>query len=166
MFDGYWHLSILYSYSKDREREKRVCSVRTCANNLCTTPVYKKDDPLDKVNYRPVTVLTSVDKVFEQMLCRQLKKSESILDTFMSAYRSKYGCETRLIRLVEDWKGALDLNKAVAVLSTDMSKAFDSMYPPLLIAKLESYGVSKPSYSLLKSYLEGRESRGSWKHYQ
>ena len=84
----------------------------------------------------------------------------------MSAYRSKYGCETRLIRLVEDWKGALDLNKAVAVLSTDMSKAFDSMYPPLLIAKLESYGVSKPSYSLLKSYLEGRESRGSWKHYQ
>ena len=84
----------------------------------------------------------------------------------MSAYRSKYSCETTLIRLVEDWKGALDLNKAVAVLSTDMSKAFDSMYPPLLIAKLESYGVSKPSCSLLKWYLEGRESRGSWKHYQ
>ena len=122
--------------------------------------MYKKDDPLDKVNYRPVTVLTSVDKVFEQMLCRQLKEmSESILDTFMSAYRSKYSCETTLIRLVEDWKRALDINKAVAVLSTDMSKAFDSMYPTLFIAKLESYGVSKPSCSLLKSYLEGRENR-------
>ena len=46
------------------------------------TPVYKKDDPLDKVKYRPVPVLTSVDKVFEQMLCRQLKEmSESVLDT-------------------------------------------------------------------------------------
>ena len=124
------------------------------------TPVYKKDDPLDKVNYRPVTVLTSVDKVFEQMLCRQLKEmSESILDTIMSAYRSKYSCETTLIRLVEDWKRALDMNKAVAVLSSDMSKAFDSMYPPLLIAKLESYGVSKSPCSLLKSYLEGRENR-------
>ena len=84
----------------------------------------------------------------------------------MSAYRGKYSCETTLIRLVEDWKRALDLNKAVAVLSTDMSKAFDSMYPPLLIAKLECYGVYKPSCSLLKSYPEGRESRGSWKHYQ
>ena len=77
----------------------------------------------------------------------------------MSAYRSKCSCETTLIRLVEDWKRALELNKAVAVLSADMSKMFDSMYPPLLIAKLESYGVSKPSRSLLKSYLEGRENR-------
>ena len=41
-------------------------------------PVYKKNDPLDKVNYRPVTVLTSVDKVFEQMLCRQLKKCQNL----------------------------------------------------------------------------------------
>ena len=90
----------------------------------------------------------------------QLKEMlESILDTFMSAYRSKYSCETTLIRLVEDCKRALDMNKAVAVFSTDMSKAFDSMYPPLLIARLESYGVSKPSCLLLKSYLEGRENR-------
>ena len=38
------------------------------------TPVHKKDDPLDMANYRPVTVLTSVDKVFEQLLCQQLKE--------------------------------------------------------------------------------------------
>lgn len=50
------------------------------------------------------------------------------------------------------------MNKAVAVLSTDMSKAFDSM-SPLLIAKLESYGISRSSCLLLKSYLEGRENR-------
>lgn len=93
------------------------------------TPVYKKDDPLGKVNYRPVTLLTSVDKVFEQVLCRQLKEmSESILDVFMSAYRSKYSCETTLIKLVGCWKWALDLNKAVGPLSIDMSKVFHSIH--------------------------------------
>ena len=30
-------------------------------------PIYKKEDPLDKVNYTPVTVLTAVDKIFEQL---------------------------------------------------------------------------------------------------
>ena len=93
------------------------------------TQVYKVDDPFDKVNYRPVTLLTSVDKVFEQVLCRQLKEmSESILDVFMSAYRSKYSCETTLIKLVGCWKWALDLNKAVGPLSIDMSKVFDSIH--------------------------------------
>lgn len=86
------------------------------------TPVHKKDDPLGKENYRPVTVVTSVDKVFEQLLCQQLKEmSESTMDMIISAYRRIYSCETPLIRLVEDWKRTLDMNKAVAVLSTDIS---------------------------------------------
>lgn len=124
------------------------------------TPVHKKDDPLSKENYRPVTVLNSVDKIFEQLLCQQLKElSEATLDVFMSAYRSKYSCETTLIRLVEDWKRSLDRNETVAVLSTDMSKAFDSMYPPLLLAKLESYGLSRSSITLLESYFKDRENR-------
>jgi len=124
------------------------------------TPVHKKDDPLNKINYRPVTILTSVDKIFEQLLCKQLKNlSEKIFDTFMSAYRTTYSCETTLVRLIEDWKLALDKNKAVAVLSTDMSKAFDSMYPPLLLAKLQAYGLSCHSTTLLKSYFEDRKNR-------
>ena len=77
----------------------------------------------------------------------------------MSAYRRKYSHETTLITLVEDWKRALDMSKAAAVLSTDMSKAFDSMYLPLLMAKLESYGISWSSCLLQNSYLEGRENR-------
>ena len=65
-------------------------------------PIYKKEDPLNKVNYRPVTVLTAVDKIFEQLICRQLSEMfEPILDTFLSAYRKHFSCETTLIRLLK-----------------------------------------------------------------
>ena len=47
-------------------------------------PVHKKDDPHDKANYRPVTILVAVDKIFEKLLCRQLNvKFENIFDPFM-----------------------------------------------------------------------------------
>ena len=109
-------------------------------------PMYKKEDPLDKVNYRPVTVLTAVDKIFEQLICKQLsEKFEPIFDTFLSAYRKHFSCETTLIRLNEDWKHAADKGHASVILSTDMSKAFDSLHPNLSLAKLKAYGLSDPA---------------------
>ena len=51
-------------------------------------PVFKKEDPLEKTNYRPITVLTVVDKICEQLLSKQTSKYfETIFDPFMSAYR-------------------------------------------------------------------------------
>ena len=124
------------------------------------TPVFKKEDPLQKENYRPVTVLATVDKILEKLLCKQLTEMyEKTFDTFMSAYRSTYSCETTLVRLVEDWKLALDKNQVVGVLSTDMTKAFDSVYPPLLLSKLQAYGLDESSASPLESYFKDRKNR-------
>ena len=87
-------------------------------------PVYKKEDRLDKVNYRPITVLAAVKKIFEQLICRQLSEMfEPIFNPFLSAYRKHFNCntETILIRLIEDCKHEADKSHAVVVLSTDMS---------------------------------------------
>ena len=139
-------------FLKDKSKDNTDISLKVGDNIV--------QDQHEVADYRPVTILTSVDKIFEQLLCKQLKNlSEKIFDTFMSAYRTTYSCETTLVRLIEDWKLALDKNKAVAVLSTDMSKAFDSMYPPLLLAKLQAYGLSCHSTTLLKSYFEDRKNR-------
>ena len=60
------------------------------------------------------SVLTAVDKIFEQLICKQLsEKFEPIFDTFLSAYRKHFSCETTLIRLTEpDWKHAADKGHA------------------------------------------------------
>ena len=107
-------------------------------------PVYKKEDPQNVATYRPVTLLPAVDKIFEQLLCYQLRdKFEAIFDNSMSACRKRYSYETTLIRLVEDWKYERDTGETVAILSTDMSKAFDSVHPILLLAILKAHSFSE-----------------------
>ena len=60
------------------------------------------------------------------------------LGNSLTAYRKNNGYDTALLRLVEKWKMDLDSRKVVGELSSNMSKAFDSVSPPLLIKKLES----------------------------
>ena len=46
----------------------------------------------------------------------------------LTAYRRNNECESTILRLVENWKKDLDCKKVVGVLSSDMSKAFDSLW--------------------------------------
>ena len=77
----------------------------------------------------------------------------------MPAYRKSYSCESITIRLTEDWKHSLDMGQPVCILSTDMSKAFDSMHHNLLMAKLKPYGLTDNSMKLINSYFQDRENR-------
>lgn len=64
-----------------------------------------------------------------------------------------------LVRLIEDWRKTMDDGCTAAILSTDMSKAFDSLHPTLLLAKLEAYGLSQSALNLMSSYFSDRLSR-------
>ena len=65
-------------------------------------PVYKKEDRRDKANYRPITILIIIDKIFEQLLSKQVNDLfNRILDPFISAYRKKYSCKTVIVCLDE-----------------------------------------------------------------
>ena len=99
--------------------------------------VYKKGEKKGVKNYRPMTVLDSVGKVFEQLICKRIGQHyDTILSPYLTAYRKTHWCETTMIRLVEDWKLSLDRNLRVGILSTDMSKAFDCLQHALLLKKL------------------------------
>ena len=98
------------------------------------TPVFKKGDRQDKLNYRPITSLICVDKIFEHLLSKQVTRHyDPTLYHKMTAYRSKHSCETTMLMLVEDWKLAVDRKELVTILSTDMIKAFDSLSHSLII---------------------------------
>ena len=59
-----------------------------------------------------------------------------------------------LARLTEDWKHAIDSKELVTILSTDMSKAFDSLCHNLVIKKLKAYGFTNQSLDLRDGPLE------------
>ena len=121
------------------------------------TPVHKKDDRMSKQNYRPVTIQTVLNKVFEQLLSKQVSVSfNDLLSENLTAYRKSHSCETTLLMLTEQWKKAVDEGEYVGLLSTDMSKAFDCMYHPLLLAKLKAYNFDEQSLKLMKSYFTNR----------
>ena len=115
-----------------------LCATAWKLAEIC--PVFKTDDPRDKSKKRPVSILVTLDKVFEKCLARQLSDYfSSILSPFLSAYRRGYTCEAVRLRLIEDWRNALD-NKCV------VGKAFDMIpHHLLLLAKLAAYGVAPVS---------------------
>jgi retron-type reverse transcriptase len=72
-------------------------------------PLHKKNNPLDKKNYRPVSILPTISKVYEMVLSDQLTDLfENIFHAFLCAFRKGHGCQTTFLRLLEDWKTALD----------------------------------------------------------
>jgi hypothetical protein len=50
---------------------------------------------------------------------------DNIFDHFLCAFRKGHGCQTTLLRLLEDWKQALDCNEYIVSILMDLSKAFD-----------------------------------------
>lgn len=140
--------SLVTSSFPDRLKEAQV------------TPLYKKNDPMLKSNYRPVSILPAISKIFEKVLFNQLYNYfNNIFDKYLCAFRKGHGCQTTLLRLVEDWKAALDKNEYVAAILMDLSKAFDCLPHSILLHKLSAYGLSADSVQLLNSYLSNRKQQ-------
>ena len=99
-------------------------------------------------NYRPISILSSIPKILEKVMYDQL------YDTFkthfslnMSGFLSGHSCCTALLKMVDDWRLALDSKKVTGTIAIDLSKAFDSVCHNLLLAKLRAYSHTLPSDS-------------------
>ena len=62
------------------------------------------------------------------------------LNQFLAAFRKWVGCHSTLLRLLEDWRKALDTYESVAAILMDLARAFNSLHYSPLIAKLKAYG--------------------------
>ena len=124
------------------------------------TPIFKKDSRTDKKNYRPVSILPNLSKIYERLIYNQLSKFfECNLSKLQCGFRKGFNARDCLIVLIETWKRMLDKGGTCGALLTDLSKAFDCLPHDLLIAKLHAYGVDSKSLRILSSYLTNRKQR-------
>ena len=124
------------------------------------TPVHKKDDRTDKTNYRPVSILPAISKIYERIIFYQIDKfMDNKISKHQCGFRKGYSAQHCLIVMLEKWRASLDKRGFAGVLLTDLSKAFDCLDHDLLVAKIEAYGFDFNSTKLLHSYLTNRYQR-------
>ena len=156
-------------------KESTFCfhELRNCINESLTnnkfpdtlklsdiTPVFKKMDPSDKANYRPVSILPLVSKVFEKIMYDQLYQYiEHFLNQLLCGFRKAHSAQHALFRLLQKWQKELDSRGFIGTILMDLSKAYDCLPHGLLIAKLEAYGLDNDSLNLLLDYLSFRKQR-------
>ena len=124
------------------------------------TPVHKKSTKTEKDNYRPVSILSNLSKIFERILHTQLSHHfDKILSKSQCGFRKGYSAQQCLISFVDTWKKAIDKGEMFGALLTDLSKAFDCISHELLIAKLHAYGLGLDSVRYIFDYLNNRKQR-------
>ena len=135
------------------------------------TPIYKKENNLKRDNYRPVSILTVISKLYKTVLNTQMVDHfYALFNELLAAFRKSYNCQTLLIKFIEDLKFALDKGHKIGTVYMDLSKAFDCLPHGLLIAKLHAYGLSEAACETMFDYLKDRKQRvkilnhrSSWK---
>ena len=128
--------------------------------NATITPVFKKGDRNSKDNYRPVSILPNISKIFERCIFRQLFNfMDQFLPKYQCGFHKGYSTQYCLLAMFERWKSPVDKGKSFGALLTDLSKAFDCLSHELLLAKRHAYGFSIATSRLIHSYLTNRRQR-------
>ena len=125
-------------------------------------PYTKKGDQDDKNNYRPITVLTQFNQIFERLLSKRFLnffEKHNIITEKQFGFLKKHCTEHAILDLKEYLMKKLDNKKITAVLFLDLQKVFDTVDHQILLQKLYHYGVRGKAHNLLKSYLSGRTQR-------
>ena len=138
-------------YNDNKNSEKFPTSLKTAD----VTPIHKEKERTLKKNYRPISILPTLSKIYESIMNEQiLTYIETHLSPYLFGYRKGHGAQHCLIVMIEMWRKALDERKVAGAILTDLSKAFDCLSHDLLLAKLEAYGFDKLALRLIYDYLK------------
>ena len=124
-------------------------------------PIFKnKGAANDKANYRPISILPTISKVFERVIFDQINDfMQKKFSDLLCGFRKGFSTQIALTRLLQKWQQSLDNKDVLGTVLIDLSKAYDCIQHDLLLAKLEAYGFSKRALIFLKSYLERKKAK-------
>ena len=125
-------------------------------------PIHKHGKRNCTDNYRPISIIPVVAKVFERIIYNQLSlffSENGLLNNCQSGFRGLHSTVTALLEATNEWAYNIDSGKVNAVMFLDLKKAFDTVDHEILLGKLKLYGVHGIAGNWLRSYLNNRKQR-------
>ena len=126
------------------------------------TPVFKKNDKQNKINYRPISLLPNLGKVFERAVFNHLYKycqDNGLLTWRNSGYKPLDSSVNQLVYIAHKIYQSLENGEDVCFVSLDASSAFDRVWHEGLLFKLKCKGVNGKLLEWFRSYLTNRRQR-------
>ena len=113
-----------------------------CFETAKVIPLHKKGDKTDPSNYRPISLLSSLGKVFEKLFHERMVKfcKENILRNTQNGFREKRSCIDTINSVTEFMRNEIERKNKGQACFIDLQKAFDTLDYEILMIKLEKYG--------------------------
>ena len=125
------------------------------------SPIYKgkESDPHEFSNYRPISLLPALSKIFEKVVHKQLYEyvdANNLLNTSQYGFRPNHATEYATMEFVDRAMNDIEKGNIPLSIFLDLSKAFDTLDHKILLKKLHHYGVRGVYLDWFSSYLSNR----------
>ena len=123
-------------------------------------PIFKKDNPHEISNYRPISILPCISKILEKIIYDRLYRFlnvHKLLNLNQYGFRKNHSPDLALVQLFDKIANAIANKEHVIGIFMDLSKAFDTLNHEILLNKLHAYGIRGTALSWFKDYLSNRQ---------
>ena len=130
-----------------------------CFKTAKVIPLHKKGDKTDPSNYRPISLLSSLGKIFEKLVHKRMVefcKKVNILAHIQCGFREKRLCIGAINSVTEFMRNEIEAKNKGQACFIDLQKAFDTLDHEILMIKLEKYGLRGTNLEILRKYLSDR----------
>jgi len=132
----------------------------TCLKTARVVPIFKSGDSTLPSNYRPISTLSVLSKLFEKFMSKQLisfLKLHNVFSTCQFGFMANSSTSDAILEFLNNLYESLDLKKLSMAVFLDLSKAFDTVSHDILIDKLEYLGIRGLPLEWFRSYLRDRK---------
>ena len=123
-------------------------------------PIFKKDSKLLVSNYRPISLLSNINKILEKLMFNRLYsflESKKCIYDLQFGFRQKHSTNHALLSMTQQIKDTLDNGNLAIGVFVDFQKAFDTVNHKILLDKLNHYGIRGLANQWFSSYLTNRQ---------
>ena len=123
--------------------------------------IFKEGDREDANNYRPISILTVISKIFEKHLYNELTtyaENNNLISPHQWGFTRGVSTDVAIAKLMEKVYGGLNEGQFGVGVFLDLEKAFDLVDRSILVEKLKVYGVLGTEITLFTSFLANRKN--------